>query len=70
MASLTPAAEKRWRSLSAKQQFQLLNNVWCVTCTKVTTIVNFSGHLEHGDLVLEGQCERCGGSVARVIEQS
>ena len=70
VGSFTPAAEKSWRSLPANQQFRLLNNVWCVACGKGTTIVNFSGRIERGDLVLEGQCERCGGSVARLIERS
>ena len=35
---------------------------------KATTVVNYSGQLKGGDLLLEGECERCGNSVARLIE--
>jgi hypothetical protein len=33
-----------------------------------TTIVQFTGRIEQGDLVLDGRCISCGGPVARVIE--
>ena len=68
--NFTPAAEKKWRALSAQEQFQLLNNVWCSSCHKVSTIVNFTASVDRGDLVLKGQCERCGGPVGRLIESS
>jgi hypothetical protein len=70
VVNFTPAAEKRWSALPSRQQFQLLNNVWCAGCANVTTIVNLVGRMHRGHLVLEGQCERCGGSVARLIEHS
>jgi hypothetical protein len=47
---------------------RLLNNVWCVACHTTTTIVQFTGRIEQGDLVLDGRCINCGGPVARVIE--
>jgi hypothetical protein len=45
-----------------------LNNVWCVNCSETTGIENISGKVEKGILVLNGKCTRCGGPVARVIE--
>ena len=64
----TPQAERRWSALGGVIQTRLLNDVWCGDCHKTTTIVNFSGKIERGDLVLEGHCINCNGSVARVIE--
>jgi hypothetical protein len=46
----------------------LLNNVWCVQCKEITGIGNVSGKVESGMLALRGVCTRCGGEVARVIE--
>ena len=43
-------------------------NVWCSHCAKVTTIVHYTGKVKGGDLILEGECERCGGKVVRLIE--
>lgn len=64
----TPPAERRWSELGALMQTRLLNNVWCVKCHQGTTIAHFTGRMEDGDLILEGQCMRCDGPVARVIE--
>ncbi len=65
---LTPEAEALWGAISHRHQTLVLNNVWCTRCCRGTTIVLFSGHVEAGDLVLEGECERCGASVCRVVE--
>jgi hypothetical protein len=66
----TPMAARRWTELGARSQTLLLNNVWCIRCRKVTTIVRFTGKIERQDLILQGECIRCGGSVARVVEAS
>ncbi len=34
----------------------------------MTTIVDFTGGVEGGDLVLRGKCKTCGEKVARLIE--
>ncbi len=61
-------AKRIWDAIPTRHKTQILNNVWCVHCAKVTTIVRYSGRMEGGNLVLEGECERCGGKVARLIE--
>jgi len=66
--SFTPQASGRWKELGARNQTLYLNNVWCVGCRGSTTIVRFKGKIERSDLVLRGECIKCGGSVARVIE--
>lgn len=64
----TPQARKLWGDIPMKYQTRILNNVWCGGCMKATTIVNFTGQVEGGMLILKGKCERCGHPVARVIE--
>ncbi len=66
----TQQAARRWEELGARSQTLYLNNVWCGACRKSTTIVRFEATIEQGDLILEGECIACGGSVARLIEGS
>lgn len=66
-AKFTNEAQKFWDSIPEEIQTKLLNNVFCVRC-KLTTIVNFTGKVKKGDLILEGVCKTCGGRVARLIE--
>jgi hypothetical protein len=66
--SFTPKAKKIWEAIPGDIQFKILNNVWCVHCRKESSIGNLSGKIESGMLVLSGTCTKCGGDVARVIE--
>ena len=66
--SLTPPAKKIWESIPGSIRLKLLNNVWCTQCGEITAIGNVCGKVESGMLVLTGVCTRCGGEVARVIE--
>ena len=64
----TPEALKRWNTIPAAVRQKLLGRVWCPHCADMTTLVDYQGRIEKGDLILTGACVRCGGSVARVIE--
>ena len=66
--SFTPKAKKIWEAIPGIIQFKILNNVWCVQCRKESSIGNLSGKIESRMLVLRGTCTKCGGEVARVIE--
>jgi hypothetical protein len=66
--NLTPQAKKIWEAIPGDLRLRLLNNVWCGHCTAVTGIGKISGKVEKGDLILRGVCTRCGGDVARLIE--
>ncbi len=66
--SLTPPAKKIWEAIPGNIRLKLLNNVWCTQCREMTGIGNVSGKVESGMLVLRGVFTRCGGEVARVIE--
>lgn len=65
---VNPEARRLWDSIPAEQQALLLDNVFCRKCREATTIVEYSGSVEGGDLVLEGRCQRCGSEVTRLIE--
>ena len=67
-STFPPDAKRLWDAILPYHKTQILNNVWCGDCRKVTTIVHYTGKVECTDLVLEGECERCGGKVARLIE--
>ncbi len=64
----TEEARARWAAISPDLRERLLRNVWCSHCTGETTIVDYSGTIQSGNLVLEGSCKACRGSVSRVIE--
>ena len=66
--SFTPKAKKIWEAIPGIIQFKILNNVWCVQCRKESSIGNLNGKIESRMLVLRGTCTKCGGEVARVIE--
>ena len=57
-----------WNSIPQEAQNKLLRSVWCTHCHKMTTITNFSGTVDRGDLILKGNCATCGNAVARLIE--
>ena len=67
---LTPQARRIWDVMAGDLQMKILNNVWCIGCRDVTGIGNVSGKVERGMLVLRGACTRCGGEVARVVENA
>lgn len=67
-SEFTDEANILWKAIAPQIQKQLMDNVWCTNCLGVTTITNFKGYVEDGDLVLTGSCAKCGGKVTRVIE--
>ena len=66
----TTEAQTVWNSIPPQMQERLLCNVWCTHCSGVTTISEFTGEVENGDLILRGSCASCGGNVARVVEST
>ncbi len=66
--NFTPQAKNIWRAVPGNIQLKILNTVWCIRCRNMTAISNARGKVDAGMLVLRGECTRCGGEVARVIE--
>jgi len=68
--TFTPQGQWFWDSIPEHIQVKIISAVWCSHCRESTTIVNFKGNIKQGDLLLRGECIRCGGAVARLIEGS
>ena len=66
----TDVAKRFWQAMPDEHKEMIITNVWCGSCSHVATIVNFSGKLERGNLILEGECQKCRGPVARLVEGS
>jgi len=64
----SPQALRLWNKVPVWAQEELLSNVYCGKCKAMTTIVEFNGQVNGGDLVLTGVGKTCGSEVARVIE--
>ena len=64
----TLQARELWERIPENIRGKLLANVWCVTCHSVTTITDYAGSVEKGDLILTGKCKQCGNDVARLME--
>jgi hypothetical protein len=64
----TAAAAKLWATIPGDSKKLLLSNVWCGKCSHAITIIDFSGTVKAGDLLLVGKCSECHGDVARLIE--
>jgi len=66
--TFTPEAAELWANIPADVKKRLLSNVWCSHCRREVTILNFTGAVKAGDLLLVGTCSDCRGDVARVVE--
>ena len=68
--TFTSQAQWFWDSIPEHIQVKIIGAVWCSHCRESTTLVNFKGNIKQGDLLLRGECIRCGGPVTRLIEGS
>ena len=66
----SPLAKVFWNKIPAGIQERLLDNVWCSHCGEMTTIIDYGGLIENGNLILDGYCTRCGNPVSCLIEGS
>jgi hypothetical protein len=65
---LNGAVGHAWHSLPPEHRLRVLNNVWCVSCSRGGGMKLTGARLSGGDLVLIGECLQCGGEVRRVVE--
>jgi hypothetical protein len=68
LPSFSPKAAIFWKDIPAEFRKQLLDNVYCSRYRTVVRIVDFSGAIKGGDLLLSGRCAVCAGTIARLIE--
>lgn len=64
----TPEAYRIWNEINFDIKEKILKNVFCGSCERTTTIIDYIGKTSHNDLVLKGKCKKCGHEVARLIE--
>lgn len=64
------AADKIRAEIPVQFQDKILSNVYCPHCRDSVKIVDYSGSVVSGDLLLKGHCEICGHEVARLVEGS
>jgi len=58
-----------WYEIPKGIRKKILDSVFCSKCF-VTTIVDYDITLaEGGSVLLEGKCKKCGGDVARVVDE-
>ncbi len=66
----SPKAAKIWEEIPLEFQEKILDNVFCSHCRDSVRIVDYSGSVVSGDLLLKGSCAICGHNVARLLEGS
>jgi hypothetical protein len=66
----SPEAAKIWEEIPVEFQDIILSNVLCPHCRDAVRIVDYSGSVVSGDLILRGKCAICGHEVARLVEGS
>jgi hypothetical protein len=66
----TTEAALLWGGIPVAMQKRILKSALCAKCNIMVEIVNYSGTVENGDLILDGDCAFCGHAAARVVETS
>ena len=61
-------AVRLWASVPDYGKQLILSKVWCCRCRRGVAIVDYTGSIIGGDLLLSGKCSECQGDVARVVE--
>ena len=70
LPGLTKQASKFWNAVPLGARKAILANVYCGNCRGAVSIVNVTGAVKSGNLVLYGYCAKCGQDVARLVEGS
>lgn len=65
---MTPLAKKLWEAIPPEARIKILNNVWCGACRGGCSLGNPTMTVERRNLIIRGECTKCGGGVARLVE--
>lgn len=66
----TTEAALLWGGIPIELQRSILKKAICAKCNVFVEIVDYTGTVENGDLILDGSCALCGHAAARVVEAS
>jgi len=69
MSIIDLKAAQKWNKIPKDIQEKLLDNVFCGKCG-ITTIIDYSMTNDQYGILLQGKCKKCGGVVARLIEDN
>jgi hypothetical protein len=64
----TPKAAKFWNAIPVEFQQKILEKVFCSKCGVGVRIINYTGAIKDGDLLLRGNCAVCEHEVVRLLE--
>ena len=70
LPGFTREASRAWMGVPAEARENILANVYCGHCRGAVSIVNLTGQINRGDLLLKGNCATCGHAVARLVVRS
>lgn len=63
-------AHKRWVQIAEDNRNRLLDNGFCINCGVSTFASGYGLELDkYGNIIIEGECSRCGAKMARVVEK-
>ena len=68
MIKFDKKAMQKFNQIPDDVKSKILSNVFCSRCKTTVKIADFEATIKNNDLILKGKCEKCSGSVARVIE--
>jgi hypothetical protein len=68
LPEFTADAQKRWDQVPQSAKKKIMDNVWCGHCLTGISMQLREGNMSGRSLILHGTCGKCGGEVARVIE--
>ena len=64
----SPDARERWNNIPPDVRLLLADNAYCEACKQQSSIKNIGGSVKDGDLILRGNCTKCGNEVSRRID--
>ena len=68
--AFTLQAELLWHTVPASAKKRVLQNVYCGGCRGTAEMIDYTGSVKNGDVLLKGACAKCGRLVVRVVETS
>jgi hypothetical protein len=66
----THKAASLWATIPVEVQEGILSSAWCSECVTDVRIINFSGNVLYGEVILIGWCVMCHHNIVRVVETS
>ena len=66
--TFTPEAQMLWDGVPHDHQVHIVNSVFCTGCMGNCSMIDYVGSIDHGFLILDGTCAKCGHGVTRLVD--